>query len=603
MGKIFKGSMIGAVVIITSFMLAGLFFLVPYLSKEQDKKDAFAEAQRLATYIRMFRAYYNSDILSKIKKHTDLKVNYDHRDFNTTVPLPATVVHDLGEIFTKGTDINVHMYSNFPFPNRKNRVLDKFQKDSLAHVLKHPDKPYSKEETVDGKLVYRTSFPDFLTADSCVNCHNTRADTPKTTWKLGDIRGVIEIDIPISQSVRSAHELTRNILLFILLNFSLLAIYYYFISSKRNRRLEDRNIDLKEKYSHKDKILSEYKRAVDLGAIVSKAGKDGIVTYVNDAFVKISGYSKKELIGRPHSTVRHPDTPKELFRDMWKKILHKEVWQGDIKNRAKDGHAYYVFATIVPILDEKDEIVEFLAIRYDITKLHLALKKANEAEKSKGRFLANMSHELRTPLNAIIGFSQILQRRDTLNEKDKNYIEKINISGQNLLTLVNSILDFSKMDEGEMDFNPSSVNIKELFNEILIMFETTSQEKSITISMFECAEDSYLEADRQLLKQALINIISNAIKFSHENSIIKLTHKEKDNKHIFAICDSGEGISKDDISTIFSPFKQGENAARNAAKGTGLGLAITFKIIKELHNGNIWVKSELNKGTCFYISL
>lgn len=285
------------------------------------------------------------------------------------------------------------------------------------------------------------------------------------------------------------------------------------------------------------------------------------------------------------------------------KILNKEVWQGDIKNRAKDGTSYYVFATIVPILDEKDEIVEFLAIRYDTTKLHIALQKAEKAEKAKGRFLANMSHELRTPLNAIIGFSQILQRRKTLDEKDKNYVEKINISGQNLLTLVNSILDFSKMDENEMEFRPSDVNIQGLFKEILIMFETSTKEKSITISMFETDEDAYIYADKQLLKQAIINILSNAVKFSNEGGTITITHEIKDAKHHFSICDNGQGIAKDEIPTLFTPFKQGENAHKNAAKGTGLGLAITAKIIKELHLGNIWVESELNKGTCFHISL
>lgn len=317
--RFFKDSMVGATIVVTSLMLIGLFYLVPHLSKEQDKKDAFAESQRLATYIRMFRAYYNDDILSKIKKHTDLKVNFDHKDFDTTVPLPATVVHDLGELFTTGTDVSVQMYSNFPFPNRKDRVLDEFQKDSLAHALKYPDKPYSKEDTINGQLVYRTSFPDFLSADSCVNCHNTRLDTPKTTWQLGDIRGVIEVNVPISSSVNSAQKLTQNILLFIVLNFSILAIYYLVLLVKRNKKVHDSHIDLKEKYTYQDKILSEYKKAVDMGAIVSKTNKKGIITYINEAFIEISGYTKEELVGKPHSIVRHPDIPKEIFAQMWKR--------------------------------------------------------------------------------------------------------------------------------------------------------------------------------------------------------------------------------------------------------------------------------------------
>jgi len=601
--KFFNESIVGPAMVVTIAMLVGLLFLVPYLTKEQDKKDAFKESKLLVTYMKMFRSYYNSDILSKIKAHTDLKVNFDHKDFSTTVPLPATLVHDLGEVFTNGTDVSVQMYSNFPFPNRKDRVLDSFQKESLAYVMKYPDRSYSREDMKDGQLVYRTAFPDFLSADSCVKCHNTRPDTPKNTWKLGDVRGVIEVAVPIVTSVTSARELTKNIVMFIMLNFFVLAIYYVVMNMMRNKKLEDTHTDLQEKYSYKDKILSEYKRAVDLGAIVSKADKKGKITYVNDAFMEISGYSNEELIGQSHSIVRHPDTPKDIFEEMWKIILSKQVWQGNLKNRAKDGSDYYVYATIVPILDDKNEIVEFIAIRYDITELHSALEEAKRAERAKGRFLANMSHELRTPLNAIIGFSQILQRKEGLAEKEKMYVDKINISGQNLLTLVNTILDFSKMEENEMEFHPCEVNVKHLFDEVLIMFETAISEKAIKVSMFECLGDEDIYADRQLLKQALLNILSNAIKFSPEGSSISIEYTKKQTKHIFSICDEGEGIPPEELETLFTPFKQGENAQKNAAVGTGLGLAITSKIIKELHRGDIWVKSEVGKGTCFYISL
>lgn len=592
----FQNSMIGSIVVMTIIILSGLIYLVPQLSKEQSKKDAYAESARLVSYIKLFRAYYNDDILTKIKANTDLKVNFNHRKDENTVPLPATLVHDMGEIFTNGTDVAVQMYSNFPFPNRSDRILDKFQQDSLAFALKNPDKEYSREEILNGELVLRTSFPDFLSADSCVNCHNTRLDTPKNTWKLGDIRGVIEVNVPLKTSLGNAQDMTFNIVLFILFNFSLLVINYYFYMKRKNKKLQD-------KFTNKDKLLSEYKRAVDTSAIVSKADHNGFITYTNDAFLEISGHTKEELIGRPHSIVRHPDTPKEVFQDMWSKITNKEVWQGDLKNLTKDGKEYYVYATIIPIVDEHDDIVEYLAIRYDTTKLHKAVKDANAAERTKGRFLANMSHELRTPLNAIIGFSQILQKKGTLNAKDALYIEKIGISGHNLLTLVNSILDFSKIEEGEMEYRPSEVNIKSLFEEVLIMFETAIDEKHITLSMFKAEEDKHIFADKQLLKQSFINIISNAVKFTNSGGEIKITYKKENTKHIFCICDNGQGISQEDIKTLFEPFKQGESAQKNASKGTGLGLAITKKIIQDLHKGNIWVESELEKGTCFHITL
>lgn len=594
--QLFVHSMLGPVGVMTIIILSGLLYLVPTFTQEQSKKDAYAESQRVVNYIRLFRTYYNNHILSKIKKHTDLKVNFNHKLDDKTVPLPATLVHDMGEIFTDRTDIGVKMYSNYPFPNRANRVLDKYQTDSLAYILKNPDKAYSKKEKLNGQLVLRTSFADFLSENSCVECHNTRADTPKNDWKIGDIRGVIEVNIPLDNSYGYAQLITIKILGFILFNFLIIIIIYYFQMRGKTKKLQ-------AKFTNKDKILSEYKKAVDLGTIVSKADTRGKITYVNDSFVKISGYSREELIGKPHSIVRHPDSPKETFKDMWSKLTMKEVWQGNIKNLAKDGSEYYVYATIIPIVDEYDDIVEYIALRYDTTTLHQAIKKANEAEKTKGRFLANMSHELRTPLNAIIGFSQILQRKNTLGEREASYVEKINISGKNLLELVNSILDFSKIEEGKMEFHPSDINIKSLFQEILIMFETSINEKSITLSMFKYDEDESIFADKQLLKQSLINIISNATKFTQNGGTITINHKLEDSHHIFSICDTGQGIPKEDIKTLFDPFKQGENSQQNVIKGTGLGLAITKRIITDLHKGKIWVESELGKGTCFYISI
>lgn len=584
-------------------MLLGILYLVPHLSKEQEKENAFFEAQRFAEYIRIFRAYYTDDILTKIKDHSDLKIDFDHKDKNDTIPLPATVMHDLAKLFTSKVDMRVKLYSAYPFANRAKRELDEFQKESLRSILEHPNEPYAREDFVDGRLMFRAAFADFMSEKACVECHNTRADTPKNDWKIGDARGVIEVTLPLSSSQKSGQTLTTNIILFILLNFIILTIYYFLVSFFKNKKLQNTHTNLQEKYSYKNKLLSEYKRAVDLGAIVSKADKKGKITYVNDAFIEISGYDEDELLGKSHSIVKHEDTPKEVFKDLWKTILSKQVWQGDIKNRAKDGRIYYVFATIVPILNDKDEIEEFLSIRYDTTNLHIAIDEANRAEKSKGRFLANMSHELRTPLNAIIGFSQILLRRDTLDDKNKEYVKKIHISGENLLTLVNSILDFSKMDENKMLAHPSDIKIKETFLEAIVMCEAQMLEKSITLNMFEIDEDATIFADKQLLKQALINIISNAVKFSKEDSAIDITHKMQGSKHIFGICDYGEGMDKEDVDALFTPFKQGKNAQTNVIKGTGLGLAITHKIVTELHRGEISVESELGVGTCFYISL
>jgi hypothetical protein len=239
LNTLFKNSMLGIFGVVTSTMIIGLLYLVPYLSLEQSKKDAYAESEKLVAYIKTFRAYYTKDILKKINENTDLKIDLDHKIKNNTVPLPATLVHDLGVLFTEKTENTVSMYSNFPFPNRKDRVLDKFQKEALAFIIQNPKKTFSREDTLNEQVVFRTAIPDYLSANACVNCHNFRADTPKNDWELGEIRGVIEVTIPLNNSFGSAQNLTYTIVAFVLFNFIILAIYYFFYMKRKNKKLQD----------------------------------------------------------------------------------------------------------------------------------------------------------------------------------------------------------------------------------------------------------------------------------------------------------------------------------------------------------------------------
>ncbi|MDD3836123.1 MAG: DUF3365 domain-containing protein, partial [Sulfurimonas sp.] len=181
--KIFKDILVIPIIITAAVMLLGILYLVPHLSKEQEKENAFFEAQRFAEYIRIFRAYYTDDILTKIKDHSDLKIDFDHKDKNDTIPLPATVMHDLAKLFTSKVDMRVELYSAYPFANRAKRELDEFQKESLRSILEHPNEPYAREDFVDGRLMFRAAFADFMSEKACVECHNTRADTPKNDWK------------------------------------------------------------------------------------------------------------------------------------------------------------------------------------------------------------------------------------------------------------------------------------------------------------------------------------------------------------------------------------------------------------------------------------
>jgi signal transduction histidine kinase len=226
------------------------------------------------------------------------------------------------------------------------------------------------------------------------------------------------------------------------------------------------------------------------------------------------------------------------------------------------------------------------------------------ASQSKDMFLANMSHELRTPLNAIIGFSQILGMNSTLPENLKPYIDKIGIAGNNLLTLVNTILDFAKLEAGKLSFKPDVTIVSGLLRDVATIIEPMAMKKSIRFNYSEMISLG-LYLDRQLIHQVLLNLLSNAIKFTPDGGEVTLSVEfDAENRvYRFGVCDSGIGIEAKDIATLFDPFTQVENPFQKSTKGTGLGLAISKRIIEDLHGGRLWVESELGKGSCFYFTI
>jgi signal transduction histidine kinase len=230
--------------------------------------------------------------------------------------------------------------------------------------------------------------------------------------------------------------------------------------------------------------------------------------------------------------------------------------------------------------------------------------KAETANRSKDIFLANMSHELRTPLNAIIGFSQILQVRPEIPETMRPYIEKISIAGNNLLNLVNTILDFAKLEAGKVSYHPKMTFLTDVVREASVIISPLAEKKNISLTLpSDISLALYIDA--QLIKQVLINILSNAIKFTPENGKVTLTIMFDSNKseYVLSINDNGVGMNQESLAKLFTPFTQIDNHLQSASKGTGLGLVITKRIIEDLHGGRIWVESTINEGSTFHIAI
>ncbi len=611
----FLNPYIGPIIVITLVVAYLVIFEIPKYSEKNKKESMTQKAISVVENLKKTRSYYTTYVINDIKKQTDIRINYDHEERKDTIPLPATLVHDLSTILPEN-DMKIKMFSNYPFPNRKDRVLDEFEKESLAWLVNNPDDIYTKtiEKNKDEKI-FKVAVADVFYNNGCVQCHNTRADTPKDDWELGDVRGIIEVTIPYSKEFILSSRQTLYLIAILIIFILALGIHYSVISFirqkdyKRNKKILEEEVANRTKtLKDTNKLLNEYKKAVDTSAIVSKTNKDGLITYVNDEFIKISQYTRNELLRRSHNIVRHPDMSDEFFKDLWDTINNKKIWKGQIKNRAKDGSAYYVASTIVPILNSDDEIEEFLAIRLDITDVINSQIKAQRADEAKSTFLANISHEIRTPLNAIIGFSDILCKTKHLDTQTKKQANIIQTSANSLLGIINDILDVSKIESGNFEIAIENTDIYYISEHVVELFSKRAIEKHIKL-VFDLDNKipMCLKTDGVRVRQVLSNLLSNAIKFTPEHGKIELNinqvNKDENTTTIrFEVKDTGIGIPKEKLDNVFKPFVQVDHKSNRQFEGTGLGLSISSHIIDSL-GSKINIESQVGTGTKFWFDL
>lgn len=350
-------------------------------------KTIMDHSLRSVEQIKLTRAYYVENVVRDLKKYApNIQFSYKHEGVNGIVPLPTTLIRNLSDVFSEHTGTKYRLYSEFPFKNRIDRSLTAFQKEAIHFTQQNPDGIYVKRDVVNGEPVLRVAVTDYMTSKACVECHNNHPDRTweKGKWKLGDKRGVLEVITPISQELHANAMLKYSILGLIIIMVLSLMGYYAFMFLRREKELVT-TIDETDKAlqdeiivsTNREALLEEYKKAIDISAIVSKTDINGVITYVNDSFCKTSKYSEEELLGRKHNIVRHEGQDVSEYKKLWHRILNKKTYRGTLKNKAKDGTTYYVDATIIPILDMKGNILEFLAIRYDVTAHIEALNAAH----------------------------------------------------------------------------------------------------------------------------------------------------------------------------------------------------------------------------------
>ncbi|MGB2890078.1 MAG: ATP-binding protein, partial [Candidatus Acidiferrales bacterium] len=326
---------------------------------------------------------------------------------------------------------------------------------------------------------------------------------------------------------------------------------------------------------------------------------------VNKAAVEKYGYSRDEFLAMRITDIRPPEDVGPLLEDLKKERPVRQ--SSERRHRCKDGRVIQV-AVSSHLAELKGRRVA-VVVAEDITErkrteeaLVRAKEEAERATHLKDQFLSTMSHELRTPLNAILGFSELLsdERYGSLNERQGRYIGHIHTSGRHLLRLINDILDLSKIEAGRFELAIESVRLDYAFDEIMSAMGPLAEKKSQTL--FQHAEPGLsLRADATRLKQALMNLVGNAIKFTPQGGRVELTARRVDRQVRIEVSDTGPGIPPEEQKRIFEAFYRLRRPGE-ATEGTGLGLAITQRLI-ELHGGQLGLESQLDRGSCFYFSL
>ena len=389
--------------------------------------------------------------------------------------------------------------------------------------------------------------------------------------------------------------------------------------AKANRKLKESSNSLK--------LASQYARSLieastDPLVTISAKGK---ITDVNEALIKVTGVSRDKLIGTDFSDYfTEPGKARKGYKTAFEK---SEVVNYPLTIRHKNGNLTDVLYNASVYKDEKEKVLGVFAAARDVTeqnrisaelneaKLHAELateiaedakRKAEDAVKAKQQFLSNMSHEIRTPMNAIIGFTKVVLKTD-LTEKQDEYLQAIKISGDALIVLINDILDLAKVDSGKMSFEEIPFRIASSISSMLHLFETKILEKNLVlVKEYDSTIPEILVGDSVRLHQIILNLVSNAVKFTNYGKItvsVRLLSEEK--KHItleFEVADTGIGISKNNLKTIFENFQQASSVTSRLYGGTGLGLAIVKQLV-ESQGGSVSVTSKIGVGSTFRFSL
>ncbi len=606
--------------------------LYTYQSSERMVQQYATEsAEAHAASVTQFRNFYTLELVPRAVE-AGMTVTHDYKSRSNALPLPATLTIDLGHYLSKvdgGTQ--VRLYSDQPFPWRvQERQLDDFQRQALAHLKVKPNEPFVREEMMQGTRVLRFAQADRM-LPKCVACHNSYPGSPRTDWKEGDVRGALEVVLPVSQwQVASTGVLNRTFFVLLALLFCGFLVVWLSVRRIRHALLDARQLSserqlairqLSQEISERKVVerhlrLSESKLNSIFASVpeaIVVADASGCIVQCNAATATIFGYAPDQLLGQkvellmdgapgPH----HGGYLAAYLQTGQKPMMNQpRVLQG----RRQNGTLFPVRLTVSEM--RVDNAHFFIGVMQDFTAIQNAQdllvdakEKAEQANRMRGDFLATMSHEIRTPMNGILGMTELALEAQHQPATQREYLVLARDSAHHLLHIINEILDFSKIEARALDLELLQVCPAQLIRHTAKSLEQLAKAKGISLQVDTAADVPELVwMDPVRMRQVLTNLIGNAIKFTEHGGVTVQTEAlpgaDADSVLLrIRIIDTGIGFDPARTEALFSPFTQADGSVTRSYGGTGLGLAITRSLL-QLMGGDIAANSQPGQGACF----
>jgi PAS domain S-box-containing protein len=358
--------------------------------------------------------------------------------------------------------------------------------------------------------------------------------------------------------------------------------------------------------------------------------RNSVIEYVNAACLESTGYSEAELIGQNPRIFNSGQTAREVYTRLWETLSQGKPWAGQFCNQRKDGQIFYEHVRIAPIRDAAGEVTHYVSVKEDITEKmrvaqeldayreHLEEMVANRtvelahakdaaeaANVAKSAFLANMSHEIRTPMNGVMMLTHLLMQTP-LNPNQQDKLGKVVGCAEHLLSVINNILDISKIEAGKLSLEVSQFSLREISGRALAMMQAKAAEKGLKLRvLIDPVLPALVNGDATRVSQALLNYLGNALKFTEQGEIIlqleQLAIEGKKVKVRFSVSDTGIGIDQEAMGRLFQNFEQADNSTTRKFGGSGLGLSITRHLAKMM-GGETGAQSEPKIGSKFWFT-